>query len=278
MTPVASSSADNHHPRPITIEASRLQGKVIVITGASAGIGAAAARRFAAEGAHVALLARREDRLKQVVAELEDAGQSALALQADVADESSVRAAVTAVVDHFGRLDGAFNNAGVLSEGKPLHQSSSEHFRHVLDVNLLGVYYCLKYEIPALMEAGGGSIVNTSSVGGLMGAPIVADYVASKWGVIGLTKTAALECGPANIRVNAIAPGPTRTDMLDIMLPTEEAKAAAVAGWSPMNHIALPDDVARVALYLLSDEARWTTGAVLPVDGGQHVGQAWGMG
>lgn len=271
MSNATTTPVNNHNPKPITIEARRLQDKVILITGASAGIGAAAARRFAAEGAHVVVGARRTDRLEQLVKELTSQGHQALALPLDVTDEDSVRLAVAATVKRFGRLDGALNNAGLSGGGKPLAESDSAHTRRVIDVNLMGVYYSLKHEIPALLKNGGGSIVNVSSVGGLVGVPTIADYVASKWGVIGMTKSAALEVAAQNVRINAIAPGSTRTEMFDAWLPTDEAKAE-VAAWSPMNQIALPDDMARVALFLLSEESRWTTGTVIVADGGQHVG------
>lgn len=270
MTTTASSTR-NHHPEPLTISARRLEGKVVLITGASAGIGEAAARRFAAEGARVVVGARRTDRLEALVADLTAMGQEGLAVPLDVTDEDSVAAAVAAAVAHYGRLDGALNNAGLTGSGSTVADIDTDYFDRVMAVNLRGVFLCLKHQIPALLAAGGGSVVNVSSVGGLIGVPTIAEYVASKWGVIGLTKSAALEGAAAGIRVNAIAPGSTRTQMWDEWLPTEEAQAA-VAAWSPMNQIALPDDIARLALFLLSDESRWTTGTVLAADGGQHVG------
>ena len=179
--------------------------------------------------------------------------------------------AVRTAVDRYGRLDGALNNAGLPGSGRAIPDIDAADFDRVMAVNLRGVFLSLKHQIPALLAAGGGSTVNVSSVGGLVGVPNIAEYVASKWGVIGLTKSAALEVAGANIRVNAIAPGSTRTEMFGQWLPTAEAQAE-VAAWAPMNQIALPDDMARVALFLLSDESRWTTGTILAADGGQHVG------
>ena len=268
---VISTAHPNHNPAPITLEARRLEQKVIFITGASSGIGEAAARRFAAEGAGVVVGARRKDRLDQLVDEVTASGGDALAVSLDVTDESSVARAVEAAVERFGRLDGALNNAALSGSGKPIAETDSEYVRQVFDVNLMGTYYSLKYEIPAIVAAGGGSIVNVSSVGGIIGMPNISEYITSKWGVIGMTKSVALEYAASGVRVNAIAPGSTKTDMYDAWLPTPEAQAA-VAAYSPMNQIALPDDMARVALFLLSEESRWTNGTVIAADGGQHVG------
>lgn len=268
---VVSTAHPNHNPAPITIEAQRLAGKTIFITGASSGIGAAAARRFVAEGADVVVGARRTDRLDSLVDELASRGGNALAVGLDVTDEESVARAVQAALDRFGRLDGAVNNAALVGSGKPIVDTDSAYVRQVIDVNVLGVYLSMKYEIPAMLASGGGSIVNVSSVGGLIGMPNISEYIASKWGVIGMTKSVALEYAASGVRVNAIAPGSTKTDMYDAWLPTPEAQAA-VAAYSPMNQIALPDDMARVALFLLSEESRWTNGTVIAADGGQHVG------
>jgi NAD(P)-dependent dehydrogenase (short-subunit alcohol dehydrogenase family) len=266
-----STAADNLRPAPLQIGTRRLEGKTILIFGASSGIGADAARRFAAEGASVVVAARRRDRLEALVAELRADDAQAEAVAVDVTDEDAVRAAVQTTVDRFGRLDGAFNNAGLLGENKLLVETDSGHVRRVIDINLLGTYYCMKHEIPAMIECGGGSIVNTASVGGLVGVAFFPGYSASKWGLIGMTKSAALGYGKDNVRVNAIAPAATMTDMYDGWLPTDEAKAR-VASRSPMGQIALPDDVARAALFLLSDESRWTTGSVVVVDGGLTAG------
>ena len=268
---VISTAHPNHNPAPVTIGARRLEDKVIFIAGASSGIGDAAARRFVAEGASVVVGARRKDRLDQLVDDLTAGGGNALAVPLDVTDEASVARAVAVTIERFGRLDGAFNNAALSGEGKPIAETDSTYVRQVFDVNLMGVYFSIKHEIPAIVAAGGGSIVNVSSVGGIIGMPNISEYIASKWGVIGMTKSVALEYAGSGVRVNAIAPGSTKTDMYDAWLPTPEAQAK-VAAYSPMNQIALPDDMARVALFLLSEESRWTNGTVIPADGGQHVG------
>ena len=250
----------------------RLEGKVVLVTGATSGIGEAATKLFAAEGAKVVAVARRTDRLKALVRSLADQGLSASATFCDVSDERSIQTAVEFAVTQFGRLDLAFNNAGVGAGQAPVHLTETNTFDRAVRVNLRGVFLCMKYEIEAMLEHGeGGAIVNTSSIGGLIGAPNMAAYSASKWGLAGLTKCAALDYADRNIRINAIAPAATHSEMLDGWLKTESAREA-IAASSPMNYIADPDDMARAALYLLSDEARWTTGIVLPCDGGTSAG------
>jgi NAD(P)-dependent dehydrogenase (short-subunit alcohol dehydrogenase family) len=171
------------------------------------------------------------------------------------------------VVRAFGRLDGAFNNAGVGSAHRIFHEIDSAVFDQTIATNLRGPFLCMKYEIPVMLAAGGGSIVLNSSAAGLAGTPRNAEYAASKFGLLGLVKSAALDYARDGIRVNAIAPGPTRSEMFDNWMPTDAARAALAAHF-PLNHIADPDDIARAALFLLSDESRWTTGTVLPCDGG----------
>ncbi|MFS7873645.1 SDR family NAD(P)-dependent oxidoreductase [Streptomyces asiaticus] len=263
-------SHPNHHPAPVTIQARRLEGKVILITGASAGMGEAATRRFAAEGAHVVAGARRTDRLQTLAAELSTADNQVIAVPLDVTDEATVEAAVTAAVKRFGRLDGALNSAGITGDGTPLHEKDSDVYDRVMEVNARGVFLSMKHEIPALLAAQGGSIVNVSSVGGMVGVAGISEYVASKWAVNGLTKSAALELASSNVRVNSLAPGSTRTEMWDT-LPIEFQQH--LASMAPMNQIALADDMARAALFLLSDESRWTTGAIIPAEGGHHIGR-----
>ncbi|MEU1997990.1 SDR family NAD(P)-dependent oxidoreductase [Nocardia gamkensis] len=263
-------SHPNHRPAPITIQARRLEGKVILVTGASAGMGEAAVRRFAAEGAHVVAGARRIDRLETLAAELSTAENQVIGVPLDVTEEATVEAAVAAALDRFGRLDGALNSAGITSDGTSLHQKSTDVYDQVMAVNAKGVFLSMKYEIPALLAAGGGSIVNVSSVGGMVGVSGISEYVATKWAVNGLTKSAALELAEFNIRVNSLAPGSTRTEMWD-MLPLDFQQH--LASMAPMNQIALADDMARAALFLLSDESRWTTGAIIPAEGGHHVGR-----
>jgi A-factor type gamma-butyrolactone 1'-reductase (1S-forming) len=257
----------------------RLAGKVAFITGASSGIGAAAMQLFAAEGALVVGAARRMDRLEALAATLRGVGLQADATFCDVREEDSVRTAINRVVAKHGRLDCAFNNAGVIGSGLNLHEIPVETFDAVLVTNLRGVFLCMKYEINAMLASGGGTIVNTSSIGGLVGGAHNSDYGTSKWGLTGLTRSAALAYGRRNIRVNAIAPGGTETDMhLDLVARTAVANGMSeadarewLAGRNPLGGIARPEDMARAALFLLSDESRWTTGTVLPCEGGMSI-------
>jgi NAD(P)-dependent dehydrogenase (short-subunit alcohol dehydrogenase family) len=259
-----------HSPPPLTFGAQRLAGKVVFVTGASSGIGAAAVRRFAAEGASVVAAARRADRIEALATELSDAGLPVSSVVCDVRDEGSVEAAIGAVIERHGRLDGAFNNAGVGGAHVPFAELRAAKFDEVIATNLRGVFLCMKHEIPAMLASGGGAIVNTSSIGGLVGGAQNGDYAASKWGLAGLTKCVALEYARQGVRVNAIAPGPTDSEMFGRWLPTEEGRET-IAAAMPMNYIAHPDDMARAALFLLSDESRWTTGAILPCEGGAHA-------
>jgi NAD(P)-dependent dehydrogenase (short-subunit alcohol dehydrogenase family) len=255
-------------PPPLALTADRLAGKVVFVTVASSGIGRAAVTRFAAEGAAVVAASRRLDRLEEVVAEVRAAGGEALAVTCDVTEEASVRGAVGATVERFGRLDGAFNNAGGPGAQRVLHELDTAGFDLVIATNLRGPFLCMKHQIPVMLEGGGGSIVNTSSIAGLIGSPTVPGYAASKWGLEGLVKSAAMAYARRGVRVNAIAPGPTRSEMFDAWMPDDEARAAMAAHF-PMNYVAHPDDMARAALFLLSDESRWVTGTVLPCEGGR---------
>lgn len=249
----------------------RLKGKTVFVTGATSGIGEAAVRLFAAEGGKVVAAARREDRLAALVHELRTQQLEVSAVACDVSDAESVEAAVKRVKSLYGQLDLAFNNAGVNAGNGPLHAVDPVDFDQVIAVNLRGVFLCMKYEIAAMLEHGqGGAIVNTSSIGGLVGMASMTAYCASKWGMDGMTKCAALDYARHNIRINAIAPGSTRSEMFDAWMPTEEARAG-IAAASPMNHIAHPEDPARVALFLMTEEARWTTGAIVPCEGGMSV-------
>ena len=260
-----------NHPPKLDTNFKRLAGKVVFVTGASSGIGEAAVRLFAAEGAKVFAAARRIDRLQVLVDELRGEGLEATAVNCDVTDEASVAAAIASVVDAYGRLDAAFNNAGHGGIRGPIHTLDAAAFDRVVNVNLRGVFLCLKHETTAMVSQGaGGSIVNTSSIGGLVGGAGNSIYAASKWGLAGLTKCAALDYARDGIRVNAIAPGPTRSEMFDRWINTDDAREQMAAAF-PMNYIADPDDMARAALFLLSEDARWTTGVILPCEGGMSA-------
>jgi NAD(P)-dependent dehydrogenase (short-subunit alcohol dehydrogenase family) len=258
-------------PAPIGICCERLAGKVVLIVGASSGIGAAAARRFAEEGATVVAAARRMPLLDALVDQLTAEGLSASAVACDVRDEDSVADAIKTVLDRHGRLDGALNTAGLEGRAVPLHELAVEDFDAVQAVNARGTFLLMKHEIAAMLPTG-GAIVNTSTALGLIGYSKLGDYTASKASVQSLTRTAALAYGRHRIRVNAFAPGPTLSEMFGGDADDLE-RIRTIARGTPLNYVALPDDMARVALFLLSDEARWITGAVLPVDGGISAGR-----
>ncbi|MGP4111709.1 SDR family NAD(P)-dependent oxidoreductase [Streptomyces sp. 4N509B] len=253
-----------------------LSGKTALITGASRGIGAAAARAFASAGAAVALTARDADALERLASEVRDAGGEAVAVPADVTDEHAVAAAVRTVTERFGALHCAFNNAGGLGESPrpqaPLADTSVERFDAVTSLNLRGAFLCLRHEIPAMLASGGGSVVNTSSGSGLAGTGHgLTPYVAAKHGLQGLTKAAALEYAAQGVRVNAVAPGPILTEAL-AEAPREYQRAAAEA--VPMRRVGLPEEVAAAAVWLCSDQSGFVTGATLPIDGGQLAGHS----
>jgi NAD(P)-dependent dehydrogenase (short-subunit alcohol dehydrogenase family) len=245
-----------------------LPRKVALITGASSGIGAAAARVFAREGARVVLAARREDRLKALVAELREQGAEAEYVVADMTRREDTRAAVAHAVETYGRLDVAFNNAGWGAGREPLHEMDDELYDRILDVNLRGVWNCLRDEIAAMLATGGGAIVNTSSVGGLLATPVAAPYVAAKHAVVGLTKAAAAEYAAQGIRVNSVAPGTTRTEVVAEWFAAVPGIEEALHAATPQPRTAEPEEIAEAAAWLCSDRSSFVTGAIMPVDGG----------
>ena len=248
----------------------RLQGKVVIVTGGNAGIGRAAAQLFAREGASVVVAARREKEGHAVSDGIVRDGGEAIFVRMDVAIAEDHRNLVARAVDVFGKLDLAFNNAGTEQFGQSIVDLAEEEWDRVLTVNLKGVFLGMKYQIPAMLAAGGGAIVNTSSVGGLVATPGLSAYQASKHGVIGLTKVAAMECATQGIRVNAICPGGTRSDMFDRWIADPVVHAQVLAA-HPMGRFSDPMEQAEVALFLLSDAASFVTGVALPVDGGLTV-------
>lgn len=255
-------------PTTRQVGSSRLTGKIALITGASRGIGAAAAHLFAREGASVVLAARSSEEMARIVDEIKANGGEAMAVQTDVADAVSVEALVKRTVDRYGKLDIAFNNAGIAGGNKPLVEISEDLFAQVIQVNLTGIFLALKYEIPAMLASGGGAIVNMSSTVGLIGTGAgIAPYVASKHGVVGLTKAAALEYARNNIRVNALAPGTTLTTVNERWIADPHIKQRITSA-IPLGRVAEPAEVAEAALWLCSDAAAYLTGVTLPVDGG----------
>ena len=254
----------------------RFDSQVVAITGAAAGIGREAALRFAAEGAAVVLVDLPGDGLGETVKMVEAAGGRALAVTADVTDEAQVQSYVSAAIDTFGGLDALINNAGIEGQVGPLTALDASAFDRVLAVNVRGVWLGMKHAAPAIAARGGGAIVNTSSVAGLGGTPGVIAYGASKHAVVGMTKTAAIELAPMNIRVNAVCPSPVETRMMRSleagMNPDDpEAVHALMAAGIPLGRYGESSDVVALMCFLCSADARFLTGAAIPIDGGMRA-------
>src|SRR6478609_4196968 len=251
-----------------------LANKVAIVTGASSGIGRAAAKLFAAEGAQVVLAARRAPELTQVASEIESSGGRAVALAGDVGEEAYAKALVELAVERFGGLDVAFNNAGSLGPLQPITDVSLRDWDDTLRVNLSSAFLAAKYQIPAMLKRKGGSLVFTSTfVGYTAGMPNMAAYAAGKSGLIGLTQALAAELGASNVRVNALLPGGTDTPLGRVIATTPEV-LAYVRGLHALKRIAQPEEIARAALYLASDESSFMTGSALLVDGGVSISRS----
>ena len=249
----------------------RLKNKVAVVTGAALGLGRAIATRMAGEGAQVAVLDLLESDALALAAELAAAGHRARGWRCDVSDEAMVARVMAEVVDHFGRLDIVVNNAGVAGVNKPTHEITEAEWDWVQGINVKGVFFCTKHAIPHLKTSGGGSIINLSSIYGLVGGPDLPPYHASKGAVRLMSKTDALIYAPDRIRVNSIHPGFIWTPLVEHHLADmADAKAArqATAALHPLGHMGEPDDIAWGAVYLASDEAKFITGSELVIDGG----------
>lgn len=259
-------------PVPSAVTSGLLADKVAFLTGASRGIGAAAARIFAREGAKVLLAARTESQLKAVTEEIRAAGGTADHVRCDLADPASVRAAVDRAVELYGRLDVAFNNGATGQPPVPMDELPEADFDHVVAVNLKGPWLAMSAEIAAIRAtAKRGAVVNTSSVGSLMANPWLPAYGAAKRAVNSLTASAAATYGPEGIRVNAIAPGTTLTEMLDEWEAKAPGTIAQLNAQTPLGRAADPEEVAQAAAWLLSDRASYVTGTVLRVDGGMRA-------
>lgn len=245
-------------------------GKTYFITGASSGMGAATARALGQAGANVVLAARREQACEEVAHQVTLAGGRALVLRVDVTQERDVEQALKVAVEHFGRIDGAFNNAGLLGQGQSMHEMSAEAFDAVLRTNVHGVFYAMKHQIAAMLQSGGGAIVNNASIVAHIGFPGLAHYNASKHAVLGLTKTAGLEYFKAGIRVNAVCPGPIETPMSLAGFGSVDALNAMMAQ-TPAGRPGQVDEVARPVMFLLSSAASFISGQGLVIDGGYTV-------
>ncbi|MBN9017381.1 MAG: SDR family oxidoreductase [Rhizobiales bacterium] len=241
-------------------------GKTVLITGAASGIGRATALAFAEQGARI-VIGDVGEGARDTVEQIRAKGGEAIFQHADVADSASVQSLVNAAVATYGRIDAAFNNAGILPPTADFADMKEEDFDRIISVDLKGVFLCVKYEIQAMLKTGGGAIVNTASVAGVIADPGMAPYAAAKHGVVGLTKAAALDYAKRGIRVNAIAPGLIRTPMTERWLADPQITQALMAN-SPMGRAAEPEEMAGVVLFLCSPAASFVNGAVWLADGG----------
>ncbi|MGM7645986.1 SDR family NAD(P)-dependent oxidoreductase [Nocardia sp. JW2] len=242
--------------------------QVAFVTGAASGMGLATATAFARAGAAVTLTDVDDAALETAVTEMRAAGHQVLAVHCDVADEDQVAAAVTATVEQFGRLDFAYNNAGIQSPTVDAADEPGEVFDRVTGINLRGVWACMKHELAQMREQGSGTIVNCSSLGGLVGLPGRAAYHGAKHGVIGLTRSAALEYAPRGIRINAICPGTIETPMVTAMFDSGDLDPARAAADEPIGRLGTAEEMAAAVLWLCSPGSSYVVGVALPVDGG----------
>jgi NAD(P)-dependent dehydrogenase (short-subunit alcohol dehydrogenase family) len=245
-----------------------MKDKIALITGGASGIGKATAMKLAAQGATVVISGRRKDLGALAIKEIEavaTAGGKARFIANDVTDEPSVKELIAQVVSEFGRLDMAVNNAGIYNEAATLDQSDTQRFRAMIEANVMGVYYGMKYEIAQMLKQQGGSIVNLASIAGLNGIPMTGTYVASKHAVVGLTKSSAIDHAAQGIRINAVAPGAIRTDIIADSIKADEQGLAAM---HPIGRLGKPEEIANGIVWLLSDQASFVTGHILNIDGG----------
>lgn len=245
-----------------------MDGKVVVVTGASAGIGRATVVALAAEGAKVVAAARREDKGKELVAEIKARGGEATWMTADMQSERDIEALIQKAIETYGRLDGAFNNAGTVVPGL-LAEMSNADYDSTINTNQRGAFWCMRYEIRAMLKGGGGSIVNCSSVAAVRGFAGISAYCASKAALVALGRVAAIEYAQQGIRVNAISPGVIRSELAtEFWSLNDPAKYAFAASMHPMNRVGTPEEVAALAVFLLSDRASFITAQDIAIDGG----------
>jgi NAD(P)-dependent dehydrogenase (short-subunit alcohol dehydrogenase family) len=246
----------------------RMAGKVAIVTGASAGIGRATALTLAREGASVVVADIAEPGGQETADVIRSGGGNAVFVRTDVSRAEDVEGMVKRAVQEFGGVDMAFNNAGIEGQQAPVADSSRENWDRVIGINLTGVWLCMKYEIPEMLRRGGGAIVNCSSVAGLVGFNGIPAYVASKHGVVGLTKNAALDYATAGMRINAVCPGVIKTEMIERFTAGNEEAAAQMSAMEPIGRMGRPEEIADAVAWLLSDDASFVTGEAIAIDGG----------
>jgi NAD(P)-dependent dehydrogenase (short-subunit alcohol dehydrogenase family) len=247
-------------------------GKVAIVTGGSFGIGRATAIAFAARGAKVVVADLVEDSEQHTLKQIKAAGGQAIFFKCDVSKSNEVKAMVDKTVATYGRLDFAFNNAGIEGITGNTQECSDENWDKTIGVNLTGVWLCMKYELLYMLQQGKGAIVNCASVAGLIGFPGLPAYVVSKHGVVGLTKTAALEYAKLNIRINAVCPGVIHTDMIDRITGNDKEAEKQFISMEPVGRMGNPEEVSEAVIWLCSDAASFVTGHSMPVDGGWIAG------
>lgn len=243
--------------------------KVIVITGSTFGIGKSTAVAFAKRGAKVVLSDWFEDEETEKI--IKGIGGDAIFVKCDVSNEAEVKNLVARAISHYGRLDFAFNNAGIEGTPAPVTDCTTDNWNNTININLKGVWFCMKYQIPEMLKVGGGSVVNNASIAGLVGFGGVPAYVASKHGVVGLTKNAALDYAKQNIRVNAVCPGVIQTPMIDRFTGKDPKTLEQLVAAKPMGRVGQPEEIAEAVVFLCSNAASFITGQAIAIDGGWTV-------
>lgn len=248
-----------------------MKGKVALVTGAGSGIGRATAELFAVHGAFVVVADKNLDTAKETLELIKKSGEKGLALEVDISQEDQVKSLIEETVDRFGQLNYACNNAGIEGDQAFTAECSAENWSRVININLNGTWFCMKYQIPEMLKNSDGAIVNVSSIAGLLGFPGIPAYASSKHGINGLTKTAALEYAEQGIRINAVCPGAIQTPMIDRFVGTESQERKDLIASHPIGRLGRPEEVAEAIVWLCSEKASFITGQILAVDGGYTV-------